>query len=122
LGQVRRACHLRRYVLHGSSDKEKNQWYFGVKGHFGVDSRSKLIYAVTATPADVADSAVLPALLRGRETRVWGDQAYRGQRSVIRQNAPRASDFINRRYRHRGVVDETERGQEPYQAKAACQG
>jgi IS5 family transposase len=86
------------------------------EGHFGVDSRSKLIHAVTATPANVADSAVLPALLHGRETRVWGDQGYRGQ-SVIRQNAPRASDFINRRYRHRGVVDETERAKNRTKSK-----
>jgi transposase, IS5 family len=97
--------------------KKGKQSYFGMKGHFGVDSRSKLIHAVTATPANVADSAVLPALLHGRETRVWGDQAYRGQRSVIRQNAPRASDFINRRYRHRGVVDETERAKNRTKSK-----
>lgn len=51
-----------------------------MKGHFGVDSSSKLIHAVTATPANVADSTVLPDLLHGRETRVWGDQAYRGQK------------------------------------------
>ncbi len=70
--------------------KKGNQWYFGMKGHFGVDSRSKLIHAVVATPANVADSAVLPDLLHGNETRVWGDQAYRGQRAVIRRQAPRA--------------------------------
>jgi IS5 family transposase len=52
---------------------------------------------------------VLPNLLHGRETRAWGDQAYRGQKAVIRQNAPTARDFTNRRYRHRGVVDATER-------------
>jgi IS5 family transposase len=40
---------------------------------------------------------------------VWGDQAYRGQREVICRHAPRALDFTNRRYRHRGVADETER-------------
>jgi hypothetical protein len=65
--------------------------------------------AVQATPAHVADSTVLPDLLHGNETRVWGDQPYRGQRAVIRQHAPRAQDFVNRRYRHRGVVDEAER-------------
>ena len=54
-----------------------------MKGHFGVDSRSKLIHAVVATPANVADSTVLPDLLHGNETRVWGDQAYRGQRAVV---------------------------------------
>src|ERR1700746_686459 len=86
-----------------------NTRYFGMKAHFGVDSRTKLIHAVVATPANVADSTVLPDPLHGQETRVWGDQAYRGQRAVIRQHAPKAQDFINRRYRHRGVVDEVER-------------
>jgi len=89
--------------------KKGNQWYFGMKAHLGVDSRTKLIHAAAATPANVADSTVLPDLLHGRETRVWGDQAYRGQRAVIRQHAPKAKDFTNRRYRHRGVVDEVER-------------
>jgi IS5 family transposase len=97
--------------------KKGNQWYFGMKGHFGVDSRSKLIHAVVATPANVADSTVLPDLLHGNETRVWGDQAYRGQRAVIRQHAPRAQDFVNRRYRHRGVVDEVERAKNRTKSK-----
>ena len=89
--------------------KKGNQWHFGMKAHLGVDSRTKLIHAVVATPANVADSTVLPELLHGNETRVWGDQAYRGQRAVIRRQAPKARDFINRRYRFRGVVDEAER-------------
>jgi hypothetical protein len=55
-----------------------------MKAHIGVDSWTKLIHAAVATPANVADSTVLPDLLHGRETRVWGDQAYRGQRVVIR--------------------------------------
>jgi len=97
--------------------KKGNQWYFGMKAHFGVDSRSKLIHAVAATPANAADSTVLPELLHGQETRVWGDQAYRGQRAVIRERAPRARDFINRRYRHRGVVDEVERAKNRTKSK-----
>jgi IS5 family transposase len=70
--------------------KKGNQWHFGMKAHFGVDSRTKLIHAVVATPANVAESTVLPELLHGQETRVWGDQAYRGQRAVIREHAPMA--------------------------------
>ena len=89
--------------------KKGNQWYFGMKAHLGVDSRLRLIHAVVATPANVADGTVLPELLHGGETRVWGDQAYRGQRAAIRRRAPQAQDFINRRYRWRGVVDEAER-------------
>jgi transposase, IS5 family len=92
-----------------------------MKAHFGVDSGSKLIHAVVATPANVADSTVLPDLLHRHETRVWGDQAYRGQRAVIRQHAPRAQDFVNRRYRHRGAVDEVERAKKPDQVVGAGQ-
>jgi transposase, IS5 family len=89
--------------------RKGNQWYFGMKAHIGVDSKSKIIHAVVATPANVADSTVLADLLHGEETRVWGDQAYRGQGGVIRTQAPKAADFTNRRYRHRGIIDEVER-------------
>jgi len=89
--------------------KKGNEWYFGMKAHIGVDSQNKLIHSVAATAANVADCQVLPHLLHGGETRVWGDQAYRGQGEVIRRHAPRARDFTNRRYRYRGMVDELER-------------
>jgi IS5 family transposase len=64
-----------------------------MKAHFGVDGRTKLIHAVLSTPANFADSTVLPELLQGQETRMWGDQAYRGERVVIREHAPNAPDF-----------------------------
>jgi IS5 family transposase len=89
--------------------KKGNQWYFGMKTHFGVDSRTTLIHAEVATPANVADGVVLPDLLHGNETRVWGHHAYRGQGAVIRRHAPRAQDFVNRRYRHRRVEYAIER-------------
>jgi IS5 family transposase len=71
-----------------------------MKAHIGVDSRLKLIHAVAATAANVHDSEVLGDLLHGNETRVWGDQAYRGQSEVIKEHAPDAQDFTNKRYRH----------------------
>jgi len=77
------------------------QWYFGMKGHIGVDSQSKLIHSVAATPANVHDSRMLPQLLHGHETRVWGDAAYTGQTEVIRAVAPYAQDFTNKKgHRH----------------------
>ena len=88
-----------------------------MKAHIGIDSRTKLIHAAVATPANAAVSTVLPDLLHGKETRVWGDQAHRGQRAVIRQHAPKAQDFTNRRYRHRGVVDEAERAKNRTKSK-----
>jgi transposase, IS5 family len=36
---------------------------------------------------------------------------------VIRQHAPKAQDFVNRRYRHRGVVDEIERAKNRTKSK-----
>jgi IS5 family transposase len=73
------------------------QWYFGMKGHFGVDSQSKLIHSVEATPANIHDSHVLPWLLHGQERRVWGDSAYAGQAGVLSVCAPQAWDFTHRR-------------------------
>jgi IS5 family transposase len=86
--------------------KKGNQWYFGMKAHIGVDTEHKLIHSVVATAANVADSTILSDLLIGNETRVYGDQAYRGQRELIRSLAPGARDFTNRRYRYRGEIDE----------------
>ena len=97
--------------------RKGKQWYFGMKAHIGVDSQTKLIHSVVATAANVADSRVLPDLLHGEETRVWGDQAYRGQQGVIRNRAPKAKDFTNRRYRHCGVVDEREKAKNRTKSK-----
>jgi IS5 family transposase len=77
--------------------KKGQQWYFGMKGHFGVDSQSKLIHSVEVTPANVHDSQVLPWLLHGEERRVWGDSAYAGQAAVLNVCAPHARDFTQRR-------------------------
>jgi IS5 family transposase len=73
--------------------KKDNEWHFGMKAHIGVDSKSRLVHSFVATPANVHDSRVLPDLLHGDETRVWGDSAYRGQTAVIRESAPCAADF-----------------------------
>lgn len=77
--------------------RKGNQWYFGMKGHIGVDSQSKLIHSVAATAANVHDSQLLGDLLHGEETRVWGDSAYAGQGEVIRDKAPNAKDFTNQK-------------------------
>ena len=85
------------------------QWYFGMKAHVGVDSKTKLIHTILASPANVSDVEALPYLLHGRETRVWGDQGYQGQTDVIRARAPRAKDFTCRKYRGRGWLNEVEK-------------
>ena len=92
----------------GERDPEMSQvakgkeWYFGMKAHVGVDSRHKLIHTVQVSAANWADKEALPHLLRGTETKVWGDQAYHGQTAAIRAVAPQAQDCTNRRSRYRG--------------------
>jgi transposase, IS5 family len=68
--------------------KKGNQWYFGMKAHVGVDSKSGIVHTAAATAANTADSKVLPELLHGKEQKVWGDAAYQGQGEKIRQKAP----------------------------------
>jgi len=86
--------------------KKGNQWYFGMKMHVGVDSQSKVIHAVAVTPAHTADCKVMVQLLHGQETRVYGDQAYKSQREVIRAKAPKAKDFTNRQCKWKHFIDE----------------
>ena len=86
--------------------KKGQQWYFGMKMHVGVDSQSKVIHTVAVTPANTADCKVLGQLLHGQETRVYGDQAYKGQREVIRAKAPKAKDCTNRQCKWKDFLDE----------------
>jgi transposase, IS5 family len=86
------------------------QWYFGMKLHIGVDSRSGLAHSAVVTPANVHDKHALPELLHGAEQRVYGDSAYSSQKDLIASKAPRAKDFTNQRVRNRqGEVDEVTR-------------
>ena len=95
-----------------SADAPDQEGQSVVFRHEGASGRRQPIEAHPrhrATPANVHDAKVLGDLLHGEETRVWGDQAYRGKTHVIREHAPRAQDFTNRRHRHNGVVDEAAR-------------
>src|SRR2546427_12720398 len=102
--------------------KKGKQWYFGMKAHVGVDSKTKIIHTAVAAAANVADSVVLPDLLHGEETRGWGDQAFRGQTEVIREGAPHAQDCTHRRYRYKDGVDEVERAKNPRKSTGRSKG
>jgi len=85
--------------------KKGKQWYFGMKVHVGVDSRSKVIHSVVTTPANTADCKVLGDLLHGQERRVYGDQAYKSQGERIRAKAPKAKDFTHRQCKWKHCID-----------------
>lgn len=75
--------------------KKGNQWYFGMKAHIGVDSKTTLVHSAAATAANEHDSQLLGDLLHGEETRVWGDSAYTGQKEALAEHAPKAQDYTN---------------------------
>lgn len=102
--------------------KKANQWYFGMKAHVGVDSRTKLIHAVVATPAHVHDSRILPDLLHGAETRVWGDSAYAGQTEAIRAAAPKAKDFTHEKGRRNHPLTDTQKAKNTTKSKVRAKG
>ena len=88
--------------------KKGNQWYFGMKLHVGADSQSGLIHSASVTAGNVHDSQELHNLLHGKETRLYGDSAYRGekQRQRLKDIAPKAKDFTNKRaYKNRPLTD-----------------
>lgn len=94
-----------------------NQWHCGMKTHIGMDSRTKLIHSVAASAANVHDSQMLPDLLHGKETRVWGDAAYSGQRHMSRHHVPHAQSFIQTKaHRHR-PLSEAERARNRTKSK-----
>ena len=88
--------------------KKANEWHFGMKLHIGADSKTGLVHSASVTAANVHDSHQVPNLLHGRETRLYGDSAYRGkaQRERLKEIAPKAKDFTNKRaYRNHPLTD-----------------
>ncbi|WP_312254608.1 IS5 family transposase [Stutzerimonas nitrititolerans] len=81
--------------------KKGNQYYFGMKGHIGVDDASGLVHSVVGTAANVADITQVDKLLHGEEKRVGGDAGYTGvdkrvehtDRKVVWQIAARRSTY-----------------------------
>ncbi|CAN7413835.1 IS5 family transposase [Acidovorax sp. LjRoot194] len=89
--------------------RKGQQWYFGMKMHIGVDSRTGLAHSVVVTAANILDKHPLSDLLHGNEQRVYGDSAYASQKALIGSKAPRAKDFTNQRVRKGGEMQEVQR-------------
>jgi len=102
--------------------KKGNQWYFGMKGHVGVDSKEKIIHSTEVSPANVHDSQMVSVLLHGDETKVWGDSAYQGQKEAIRAAAPAARDMTNRRAARGRPLSEKERAKNATKSKVRAKG
>lgn len=89
--------------------RKGKQWFFGMKLHIGVDSKTGLAHSAVVTAANVHDKHPLPDLLHGNEEHVWGDCAYASQGKLIESKAPHALDLTNRKVRKGSVTEELER-------------
>lgn len=59
-----------------SSTKKGGKYYYGMKAHIGTDSRNGIVHSVEITTAKVSDKIMLPSLLHGEESAVFGDKGY----------------------------------------------
>ena len=105
------------------STKKGGRYYFGYKGHIGVDIGSKLIRRVCFTSASPHDSTVLEELISEDERSLFGDKAY-GRESLKqiarehgwyygildkgKRNAPLSSSQKKRNKRHQRVRSQVE--------------
>jgi transposase, IS5 family len=89
--------------------RKGQQWYYGMKLHIAVDSKSGLAHSAVVTAANVHDKHPLPQLLHGAETEVYGDSAYASQQSLIASKAPQAKDCTNQRVGPEGALADLER-------------
>ncbi len=89
--------------------RKGQQWYFGMKLHIGVDSKTGLAHSAVVTAANVHDKHPLPQLLHGAEEAVYGDSAYASQQALIESKAPLAEDRTNQRVIGNGIVAGLER-------------
>lgn len=62
-----------------ASTKKNGRFYFGYKGHIGVDTGSKIIRKQVLTSANVHDSQLTEQLISYDEGALFGDKAYADQ-------------------------------------------
>ena len=89
--------------------RKGQQWYFDMKLHIGVDSKTGVALSAVVTAANVHDKHPLADLLRGQEEQFYGDCAYASQAELIQSGAPEAKDLSNQRMRKGSVTEVLER-------------
>jgi IS5 family transposase len=69
--------------------KKGNQWYFGMKGHIGVDAVNGPVHTVEATPANVHDDVMAEehatASVRAKVEHPFHEYPKRPSRGAVRQ-------------------------------------
>jgi transposase, IS5 family len=63
-----------------TSTRKNNKWYFGAKGHIGVQSEGyPLVHSTAFSTAQVHDNKCMIDLFHGKEKAIFGDSAYGAQ-------------------------------------------
>ena len=112
------------------SVKKGNTWHFGYKAHVGADKDTGLVHHVEVTSANVHDVTMVPRLLTGDESAVYGDSGYLGAekredavmhnkqgRRIRYKTNRRPSQSRNRSCRSRGQIKRREREKSSVRAK-----
>ncbi len=79
-----------------SSSKKGNQWHFGMKAHFGVDTAHGLVHTMQATTGKVSDYSMSETLLHGEEATAHGDRGYADK--TREPDRPRGEDDVGPRW------------------------
>lgn len=97
------------YIDRGSPDPEarfgrqsKKQGFSGYKCHMVEDADSELIVQATATPGNVHDGSMLPALIDAHPREATADKAYDSKRNHAYLASPGVSSGIIRRQKRPG--------------------
>jgi len=60
------------------STYKRNQYYYGMKAHIGVDKDSGIVHSLTTTAANVRDIEAANSVLHGKEEEIYGDAGFIG--------------------------------------------
>lgn len=58
------------------STKKGNNWYFGMKAHIGIESKTGFVHSLETTSANIHDRTMMEKLLHGEEKIIFGDKGY----------------------------------------------
>lgn len=107
--------------------KKGNQWYFGMKGHIGVDAQSGLVHHIQTTSANVSDNTMMEQLLHGDERALFGDKGYADKKvkrrarngeffyGILDKGSPRRKISSSQRKRNRKLSSVRSKVEHPFQ-------
>ncbi len=85
------------------------QWYFGMKLHIAVNSKTGLAHSGVVTAAHVNDKNPMPSLFDDAEKKAYSDSTYASQHALTRSKAPQAEVCTNERVPNGSATEDLDR-------------